>query len=60
VNVSEWLALYCLFAKDSGAGNVMKSYFNDASLSANTLKFLNHQPANISEKLKAIIDYSCL
>jgi hypothetical protein len=36
VNVPEWLAPYCLIAKGSGSGDVVRSYFNDSSLKVDT------------------------
>jgi len=34
VNVPEWFMPYCLFAKGSGNGDAIRSYYHDASLSA--------------------------
>jgi hypothetical protein len=60
VNVPEWLAPYCLFAEGSGRGDVLKSYFNDASIETKSLAKINNQQLIIYENSGITINYLLL
>jgi hypothetical protein len=55
VNAPEWLAPYCLFAKGSGAGDALKSYFNDNSIS--TKIRLKEKTINSENKNSIYLNY---
>jgi hypothetical protein len=55
VNVPEWLAPYCLFAKGSGSGDAVRSYFNDSSLKVDT------ETMKITPRDGCVVmDYKCI
>jgi hypothetical protein len=60
-NVPEWLAPYCFFAKGSGDGDALKSFYNDKSLKASMVNNANIIAIRHSEDKETIsINYTKL